>query len=155
MSPGTSKKRKTFTIQQANAALPLVRAIVNDFVQLSREIAERRERLSWLSFRRPRDNRDLYSEELAQIEEELQNDSRRLRDFVEELRHLGLEAKSSSEGLVDFPALLDGRPVNLCWKLGEPEILYWHGRDETFHDRKPLIVGSAADSGPETAASAN
>ena len=41
-------------------------------------------------------------------------------------------------GLLDFPALRDGRPIYLCWKAGEPQIAHWHGTDETFVDRKPL-----------------
>jgi hypothetical protein len=41
-------------------------------------------------------------------------------------------------GLLDFPALRDGRPVFLCWKAGEAALVYWHGTDETFLDRKSL-----------------
>jgi hypothetical protein len=41
-------------------------------------------------------------------------------------------------GLLDFPALRDGRPVFLCWKPGEPSIAHWHGIDETYVDRKDL-----------------
>lgn len=139
--------RRTFTVEQANAALPLVRAIVRDLVQLSREVIERRERLSVLLDGRPRDANDPYHEELLQIEEELDKDNRRLREFVEELRPLGVEPKSITEGLVDFPAVIDGREVYLCWKLGEPEVLYWHELDAGMRDRQPLAAGAVADEG--------
>lgn len=138
--------RKVFTVEQANAALPLVRAITKDLVALSQEVIERRERLALLTARRGTAGKgDPYSEELSQIEEELEKDSQRLNTFVEELRDLGVEPKSGAEGLVDFPARMDGRLVYLCWKLGEPEVLYWHELDEGFPGRHPLTAGTVAD----------
>ncbi len=56
----------------------------------------------------------------------MEKDTLRLREYVEELRALGVEPKSGTEGLVDFPALLNGRKVYLCWKLGESRVLFWH-----------------------------
>jgi hypothetical protein len=149
MSRSTSS-RKVFTVQQANAALPLVQAIVADLVQLSGEVNDRRQRLAMLFDGRRRDRSDPYREELAQIEEELEKDTQRLREFVEELLHLGVEPKSATEGLVDFPSVVEGRQVYLCWKLGEPEVLYWHDLDAGFQGRQPLTAGSVADSSDAT-----
>jgi hypothetical protein len=139
--------RKQFTVEEANAALPLVRAIVKDLTTLSREVSERRERLSFLLAGRRGAIHDLYREELAQIEQELEKDSRRLREFVEELLQLGVEPRSVTQGLVDFPAVLDAEPVYLCWKLGEPEVLYWHRRGARLHDRRPLAADGEANGG--------
>ena len=49
-------------------------------------------------------------------------------------------------GLLDFPALAAGRPVWLCWHLGEDRIGFWHGTDEGFAGRRPLaaLPGGAA-----------
>ncbi len=44
-----------------------------------------------------------------------------------------------SAGLVDFPALANGRPIWLCWKLGEDDIAYWHELEAGIAGRKPLI----------------
>jgi hypothetical protein len=140
---------KLFTVEQANAALPLVRAITADLVQLSREVMERRERLALLSGRRNPAAKDFYSEELAQIEEELEKDSEQLQAYVEELRALGVEPKSGPEGLIDFPSLVDGRIVFLCWKLGEPEVMHWHELDAGFAGRQSLAAGSVAQDGEE------
>jgi hypothetical protein len=129
---------KLFTPEEANASLPLVRAIVDDLQRLCREVIERRQRLSFLLERRPAAGRDPYQEELSQIEEELERDAVRLQEYVGELRQLGVEPKSPAEGLVDFPAMLDGRLVYLCWKLGEPEVFYWHDLDAGFQGRQPL-----------------
>ncbi len=131
--PGRSK---LYTVEEANASLPLVRAIVGDLVELSREVVERRHRLSLLRSNSGR--RDPYQDELAQIEEELQKDAERLREYVEELRTLGIEPTNGAEGLVDFPALVDGHKVFLCWKLGEPEVRYWHEPDAGYRQRRPL-----------------
>jgi hypothetical protein len=50
----------------------------------------------------------------------------------------GCVVKDIDLGLLDFPALRDGRPVFLCWKRSEPAIAHWHGTDESFVDRKEL-----------------
>ena len=41
-------------------------------------------------------------------------------------------------GLVDFPALIDGREVYLCWELGEDDVGYWHDMDAGYGGREPL-----------------
>ena len=122
--------------------LPLIRAITGDLVQLSRDIIERRQRLDHLTVGREVEVGDPYSDELAQIEDELEKDSLRLQEYVAELRQLGVEPKSAPEGLVDFPAMMDGRLVYLCWKYGEPEVVYWHDLDAGFAGRQPLTAGS-------------
>jgi hypothetical protein len=71
--------------------------------------------------------------------------SRRFTDLKAEIVHLinrieayGCVVKSLDLGLLDFPSIRDGRPIYLCWKMGEPQLAHWHGTDETFEDRKPL-----------------
>jgi hypothetical protein len=137
--------RKIFSVESANASLPLVRAIVTDLAHLSREVVDRRERLALLLAGRERGSQDPYGQELSQIEEELEKDSSRLQEYVEELRQLGVEPKNGPEGLVDFPTRVDGRPAYLCWKLGEPEVLHWHDLEAGFRGRQPLVAGAAVD----------
>jgi hypothetical protein len=43
-----------------------------------------------------------------------------------------------STGLVDFPALVSGRQVWLCWRSGEAAVAFWHNVDEGFAGRRPL-----------------
>ena len=134
----SSYEPRIFTLEQANAMLPLVRAIAKDLAELSRDVIERRERLNALLAGRGQQSRDVYSEELAQIEDELGKDGDRLREYVRELEELGVELKNPPEGLVDFRCLMDGRVVYLCWKLDEPEIKHWHELEAGFAGRQPL-----------------
>ena len=148
MSGLTRRPTRMFTVEEANRMLPLVRAIVSDITSLSREVIERRQRLSELTAGRELDKRDLYAGELAEVNKDLEQDTRRLQEYIQELRQLGVEPKGP-EGLVDFPTLMDGRIVYLCWKLGEPEVLFWHEVDDGFAGRQPLTADSVSGSGLE------
>lgn len=143
-APQSPPRKARFSVQEANARLPLVRAVVRDLVRLGRDVAERRYRLSLLLAGRIAKPRDLYGEELAQIAEEVEKDTRQLRVYVEELEQLGVEARSVTEGIVDFPTVIDGRPAYLCWKYSEPEVLYWHESEAGFAGRRPLVAEAAA-----------
>ena len=61
-----------------------------------------------------------------------------IRKRVGEVVSLGVVPKDLEMGLVDFPFLMGEREVNLCWRLGEREIRYWHGLDEGYAGRQPL-----------------
>ena len=143
-----AKRREFFTIEQANAMLPLVRAIVADLTELSRDVNDRRRRLSFLLAGRNPNDHDLYHEELVQIEQEMEKDTRRLHDYREELRALGVDSEKGLEGFVNFPAFLDGRKIHLCWKLGEDEVLFWHDPDGGCSQRQNLTAESVAGGMP-------
>ena len=77
----------------------------------------------------------------------LRDESRdKIKQAIEQIQEIGCVLKDLDEGLVDFPALLDGNEVYLCWKLGEERIAFWHGLDEGFAGRKPL---DGSDDQPE------
>ena len=96
---------RLFTIEQANAMLPLVRAITTDLATLAKDVVERRHRLALLTAGRDPRPGDPYSDELAQMEAELESDAVRLQEYVEELRELGVEPK----GAVGVPGQGRGR----------------------------------------------
>jgi hypothetical protein len=64
-----------------------------------------------------------------------------LRDSMLELRRRDIVLRDLDRGLVDFPALRDGREVYLCWEEGEPEIGFWHEPQAGFAGRRPLADG--------------
>lgn len=51
----------------------------------------------------------------------------------------GITLRDIETGLIDFPALVNGRPICLCWRLGEERIEWWHDLDAGFGGRRPLI----------------
>ncbi len=56
-----------------------------------------------------------------------------------ELHDQGIELKDYTRGLIDFPSLLDDRVVYLCWQMGEPmQLRWWHEIDAGFAGRTPL-----------------
>ncbi len=144
-----SATERIFTVSEANAALPLVRAIVSDLVELGRDVAQRYQRLLGLSRSIQRRGQDPYKEELLQMEQELEADKRRIQEYVEELRQLGVEARSATDGLVDFPTMIDGRFAYLCWQLGEPEVAYWHEYDAGYRGRQRIDWVEAGGSRPD------
>ena len=137
MSKSPTQFERMFTVEDANATLPLVGAICRDLSSLSHEVVERKERLSVLLAGSDENRDDLYRQELVQIEEELKRDTARVEEYVQELRDLGVEPKVGTEGLVGFPSMMDGRVVFLSWKLDEKEVLHWHEIEEDFSGRQP------------------
>ncbi len=132
--------RPMFSLESANRMLPLVRMIVGDIVELFRDVRDREERLNGLRQGDARNSHrgDLYDEEVEQIRRDLEKDVERLQSFVDELLELGVEFKDPVLGLIDFPAMMDGQEVYLCWKLGEPTITHWHTLDAGFSGRQEL-----------------
>ena len=139
MTKKASGGKKYFTVAQANASLPLIRAIVRDISALARELQERQERLLRVL---PPSNRgvigEAHREELQHVQEELERDQERMRGYEDELRDLGVELKDYHSGLIDFPCWMEGREVYLCWRLGEPEVGFWHELDAGFAGRRKL-----------------
>jgi len=50
----------------------------------------------------------------------------------------GIQLRDVETGLVDFPALVSGRPVWLCWRLGEDVVSWWHEQSEGFDARRRI-----------------
>jgi hypothetical protein len=149
MNSSAGPFKRLFTVEEANAMLPLVRAIVTDLVELSRDVIERQQRLAHLPAAREADPNDPYASETAQFEDELKKDRQRLHGFVKELVDLGVIPESSLEGplvgVVDFPTRMEGRVTYLSWKLGDAEVLFWRELDAKLLDRQPLPSACAAE----------
>jgi hypothetical protein len=64
---------------------------------------------------------------------------RRMERSVRQIDAWGVALRDIGTGLVDIPALASGRPIWLCWKLGEDDIAFWHELDAGIAGRKPLI----------------
>lgn len=76
------------------------------------------------------------AEEAAELDQKIRERVASLRRKVEEVSDLGVLIKDIDEGIVDFPALREGRAVLLCWKVDEPELRYWHEMEAGFAGRR-------------------
>lgn len=132
-------KKKYFTVDEANKALPLVKAIVGDVVRQFHAVGELKLRLSTLTVEHRRPASDPYSEELAHSQAELDAEQGKLESYIDELTKLGVELKGL-DGLCDFYSLMDGREIYLCWRLGEAEVMHWHELNAGVAGRQPLTA---------------
>jgi hypothetical protein len=69
---------------------------------------------------------------------ELEQQSQRMRLAAAKLERLAIEVKDPERGLIDFYSQRDGEVVYLCYLLGEPDLGYWHGLQDGFAGRRPL-----------------
>jgi hypothetical protein len=81
----------------------------------------------------------------AEVEEETRMLRLRLQGMVDQMQAAaaridgwGIQLRQIETGLVDFPALVSGRPVWLCWRLGEGEVAWWHEVSEGFEGHRRL-----------------
>ena len=133
------EKQKTFSVAEANKMLPLVKAIVRDIRDHYRSYARLREALARLERSYVLDPAPRERDRINSLEGDLRRNSSELRSFMRELAALGVLLKDPTQGIVDFPALLDGNSVYLCWKFDESRVAHWHGVDQGFAGRQPLF----------------
>lgn len=124
-----------FTVDQANRTLPLVRRIVEDVVSEHRRWQEALAELDLLT---PGSTTDLPDPKIIALERRIQSIAREIEAFRVELDGLGIQLKDGRRGLIDFPSELDGRPMLLCWELGESSVQFWHDEESGYAGRQPL-----------------
>jgi hypothetical protein len=119
-----------WTVEEANQLRPIVGAIVRT-LRAAREVLAR----------------DGFDDEFALLAESSGGawpGPERARAAVEvtlgfeQLERLDIVVRDLERGLIDFPAVLDGREVYLCWLLDEPSVTHWHAIEAGFAGRRPL-----------------
>jgi hypothetical protein len=124
---------KVFSVEEANALLPSVRAIITriqrahnrilSYQAAAKHAAEGAEQGGGGMLEGPR-----YVAHLIDLAAQ-----------TGELESLGVQIKDYARGLIDFPSLRDGRVVLLCWQMGEGDrIEWWHDVEAGFAGRQPL-----------------
>jgi hypothetical protein len=122
---------KYFTPEEANLALPQVRSLIIQIMQAREAIIAAQPEL-WPVLEKSIGNGG------SKQAGELLTEFHRVEQGVQGLQDIGCVLKDMSIGLVDFPALRDGREVLLCWKFDEPEVAYWHDLQSGYQGRKRL-----------------
>ena len=122
---------KHFTLEEANAALPLVLSVFERVHELTMELKKKKKTLDTLHKSAPTNGGHKKGAELAAI-------SDNITGLMSQLEAKGILIKDVDSGLVDFPHLRDGEEVLLCWRLGERKIGYWHDLESGYQGRQPL-----------------
>lgn len=139
--PATLTRPKFFTVDEANARVPLLRSILRDVTELSHELKGLHERLIILQTDGSLDAAQ--DVEVARLSAEMDRRQEVMHGYERELAQLGAVLKDDFMGLVDFPAWLDGREVCLCFRYGETEIAHWHETDAGYGGRRPILKSRA------------
>jgi hypothetical protein len=126
---------RSFTVDEANRMLPLVRRIVSDAVRDYWRWQDTVREFEVASLRSTPDKPD---ETAEQLQGEATRLAQEIDGYIGELAELGVLFKGFDTGLVDFPGEIGGRPVLLCWQLGEESVKFWHEEDAGFIGRQPL-----------------
>jgi hypothetical protein len=126
--------RRRYTIDEANALVPEVRAVL---LQLA--VEQRRLDAAHADMHRRLDsNGDPEAAAGAtRSEAEVAGIGEGMRNLITHLEELGVQLRDTDMGLVDFPGERDGQPVWLCWRLADVAVAYWHGTDEGYATRRP------------------
>jgi len=134
-----------FDIDAANAKLPEVRETLLRLRDQRDEIISLRDRIVAINAPMLAGAASQPPESNPEIDSETQTLRMRMQGLVDQMQAaalqldgMGIQLRDIATGLVDFPALVAGRPVWLCWRLGEERIDWWHETSEGFDARRRL-----------------
>lgn len=136
---GTIHAMKTFTLEEAQALLPLLESLLKRAMEAKGAAQAAEAELNDLARRiyftgGMRVDVAEVARRRASVEAHLQ----RMRESVTEVETIGAQVKDLETGLIDFPCRLDEETVLLCWRMGEPAIEHWHTMDAGFLGRQPV-----------------
>jgi hypothetical protein len=130
---------KTFTLEEANALLPVVESLLERAIS-AKEEAERLE--GELQLLRQRiflsGGMTVDIGGVARNRTEAEAQVQQAKEVLGEIDAIGIQIKDLDTGLLDFPCRIDGELVLLCWRRGESRIEYWHTLEAGFRGRQPL-----------------
>ena len=127
-----------YDIDEANATVLELEAIVTVLAEQRSELVRLRDHALARSPGIGRDVEPLSDDELRTLRLRMQGLVDQMAAGVSRIDQLGLTLRDIESGLVDFPALVSGRQVWLCWRRGETTVEWWHELDTGFSSRQPL-----------------
>lgn len=130
---------RTFTLDEAQSLLPVLESLLRTAIaakQLIEEVESEQQTLNHRIFLNGGTHIDVVP--LAKRKAERVKAEQRAKDALAEIDSIGVQVKDLDIGLLDFPCVVDGQVILLCWKLGEKMITHWHGTQEGFAGRKPI-----------------
>lgn len=139
----SSPYSKLFTVNEANALLPIVRPMIERILETVGRLRAKSETVIRAEQIDP-ETPNLMGR--LQQNDEIAGLIKQINDSVNEIQQYGCVCKGVEQGLLDFPCLFGGEIVFLCWQYGEPEIAFWHRIEDGFAGRRPLLDSSAGGS---------
>jgi len=128
-----------FTLSQAEKLLPQVESAIREAIVRKEEYDQAE--AEWQGFsQRIMVQGGMQVDRSRLLEQKNRRESAALlvKNSIERVHEFGCVVKDLDIGLIDFPTLLNGQEVYLCWKLGESGIQFWHGLHEGFRGRKAI-----------------
>ena len=130
---------KRFTLAEAQRLIPRVDRLLRDAVAVKAEYDEAESAIQSFTERvMMMGGMDVDRSVALDARNRRDSAAGRLRAAIQQVQEIGCVVKDLDTGLIDFPTLLHGVEVYMCWKLGEPAIGYWHGVEEGFRGRKSI-----------------
>jgi len=129
---------RVFTAEEANAALPELRPLVEAMVDAKQRLDDAQERRDAVAQHIAGNGGGIPPAELATLDHEINEAAAALAAAMGDVQATGVLVKDLDTGLVDFPAKRDGEDILLCWQLGEDEVAFWHGLEDGYAGRQPL-----------------
>jgi hypothetical protein len=132
-------KKKTFTLEEAQTLLPVLRSLLQRSMDGKKLIEQVDKEAQDLNHRILLSGGLLIDvPKVARRRAERDKALQATKDALAEIEAIGVQVKDLDIGLLDFPCQMDDQIVLLCWKFGEEKIEYWHGLEEGFRGRKRL-----------------
>jgi hypothetical protein len=122
---------KYYTPAEANNLLEVVRPLVGELMGIAERIRARQPEI-WSVVEKSAGNGG--NPELSR----LLPDFDRLDALLHRVQEMGIEVKDLTMGLIDFPAVKDGRIIYLCWRYNEGQVQFWHEVEAGFAGRQPI-----------------
>jgi hypothetical protein len=130
---------KRFTLAEARSMLPFVGGLIREAVKLKTEYEESDAILEQFSGQVMMMGGMVVDRgRIVDAKAAKERSAGKLKEAIEAIHESGCQVKDLDIGLVDFPSTFRGEEVCLCWKLGEPDIEYWHSTTEGFAGRKKI-----------------
>lgn len=130
----------TFTLEQARAALARVRAPLAALQEVQGRLRTIRAELGVLGRQHLNDG-VVAERRVRALRQEQQRLGEEGQRHARAIRAAGAELKNIEDGLIDFPAEVDGIPAYWCWRTGEDDIEWWHPRAAGFAGRRRIAAG--------------
>ena len=131
-------EEKLYTVEEANDMLPWVAEQLGIAAEAADRLSEARSDQAELEgLSRSNGHGDIDSR-LSDVRADASRAHDAVRSILDEFDERGIPVRDINSGLIDFPGERDGRKVWLCWRMGEPEVGYWHEINTGFIDRRPL-----------------